>query len=219
MWKISTPRIWTFAECAATPLPHVIFHELVSPRAAGWRGGAAVLCAAAPCSFSPLTGSRLHLPSLRLSRARMDACTCGEPRWSVGRMRSDGTGGVWNVGKWRVLGRRWCLQLETAEICQRVCESARSLVRFLERRNKALSLEWIHSATELTAVLGLVLPNNKTPQSRSSKDRTDSLTGVRVLFLSAQEEFVRRQLSGPICQNGSSTVFISLWTSVHPNWW
>lgn len=24
----------------------------------------------------------------------MDACTCGESRWSVGRMRSDGTGGV-----------------------------------------------------------------------------------------------------------------------------
>lgn len=147
------------------------------------RGCAAVCCLAAQLLTSDWIPSP---PSISPLVPRMDGRVY--LRWAPLKCRQDALGRGWgglerrqveNLGASVMFPSGHCRNLPT-------CLREHSLTGALLKRREKWSLEWIHSAPVLTVVLGLVLPNIKTPQSRSSKDRTDSLRGVRVLFLSAR---------------------------------
>lgn len=137
-------------ERAATELPHVIFRELVSPRAAGWRGGAALLC-----SFSPLTGSTFHRSACPAQGwTRVPAVSPAEVSAECAR-----TGpGVLERRSVEILGAS---VMFATEDCRNLptCRRDHSLTGALLERRKKWSREWIQSATELTAVIALVLLN------------------------------------------------------------
>lgn len=150
----------------------------------GRRGCAAVRCCAAQLLTSDWI---LSPPSISPLVPRKDGRVY--LRWAPLKCRENAVGrdwGDWNVGKWRVLGRRWGLQLKD---CRNLptCRRDHSLTGALLEWRKKWTRKLIHSATELTAAFALLILNSKTSQSRSSKDRTNSLTRVRVpFFLSAR---------------------------------
>lgn len=147
------------------------------------RGCAAVCCCAAQLLTSDWIPSP---PSISPLVPRKDGRAY--LRWAPLKCRQNALGRDWGG-----LERRQVESLEASVMfatgdCRNLptCLREHSLSGALLERRKKWSLEWIHLATELTAVLGLVLPNSKTSQSRSSIYRINSLTGVRVLFLSAR---------------------------------
>lgn len=147
------------------------------------RGCAAVCCCAAQLLTSDWIPSP---PSISPLVPRKDGRVY--LRWAPLKCRQNAVGRDWGGLEHRQVESLGASMMFATGDCRNLptCLREHSLTGALLERRKKWSLEWINSATQLTAVLGLVLPNRKTPQSRSSKDRTDSLTGVRVLFLSAR---------------------------------
>lgn len=130
------------------------------------RGCAAVCCCAAQLLTSDWIPSP---PSISPLVPRKDGRVY--LRWAPLKSRQNAVGRDWGGLERRQVESLGASVMFATGDCRNLptCLREHSLTgALLERRNK-WSLEWIHSATEETAVLGLVLPNNKAPQSRSSK--------------------------------------------------
>lgn len=142
--------------------------RLVSPRAAEWRGGA-VLC----CTVQRLTSDWIPSPpSISLCPAwgwmRFPAVRPGEVSAECGR-----TGKT--ISNWSVLGRRWCLQLVTAEISQRVGESTDDCLLVRSWRGGRMDLRMI-SFSDWNSCFGCfssLARNSILSQSRTSENSTD----------------------------------------------
>lgn len=170
-------------------------------------------CTAACCCAAQLltSGWIPSPPSISPLVPRKDGR--GYLRWAPLKCRQNAVGRDWGGSDHRQVESIGASVMFATGDCRNLttCLREHSLTGALLEKRKKWSLEWIHSATEINALLGLVLRNRKTPQSRSSKHRTDSLTRVRVLFL-----FARRGIRAPVAYgaNMPEWVLYSMYFSV-----
>lgn len=186
-----------------------------SPERRGWKEG--LNCARTAHRYSPLTESHLQpfIPQLVPRGDGRDWSPRVEPQVKQRRQRGWCRGGG-TVGKWRGvgLGVGGDVWIGDCRSCQRVGESGElsSLVRSYWRGRVGTDT-WMRLISPLSGwelllfVVVLVHRVKIVHWHRRKQDWLIELLG---------KEFMHWLLMRPICQNGSSTVSIPLWTSVQP---